>query len=107
MTGKSNIKNGGIIGKVSEYKDFKQKYLKYLIIIINNTFFLNGYLLYGNGQDRAVSVATCYMLEGLRLKFRQGEIFGSHPDQPLNPNHPPIQAVQGLLPRCKATGAWC
>jgi hypothetical protein len=56
--------------KVSEYEDLKQNVLKYLIIISNVV--LNDYLLYGNGWNKAVGAVTRYVLDGPRLKFREG-----------------------------------
>ena len=63
------------------------------------------YLLWG--WDSAVSIATCYGLEGLEIKFQGGrEFFFTCPDWPWGP---PTLLYNGyrVFPAGKVAGAWC
>jgi len=51
-------------------KILSKTYIKYLIIISN--FFLNDYLLCGNGWNKLLGIATLYTLDIPRLEFQQG-----------------------------------
>ena len=57
-------------------------------------------------RNSAVGIAIRYGLEGPRIESRWGEIFRTDPDRPWDsPNH--LHNGYRVLPRGKATGAWC
>ena len=58
------------------------------------------------GRDSVVGIATCYRLDGSGIEYEWGRDF-PHPSRPaLGPTQPPIEWVPGLIPGCKAAGAW-
>ena len=58
------------------------------------------------GEDSAVSVETCYGLDGLGIDSWWGRDFLQPSTPALGPTQPPIQWILGLLRRDKEARVW-
>jgi len=55
-------------------------------------------------RDSAVSIATCYGLDGPGIEYQWGRYFPHLSSPALGPIHPPIELVPGLSPGVKRPG---